>query len=32
MKGKPHITGADIHKGLIELGLKKGSVIFVPLS
>lgn len=29
---KPHITGADIHKSLVELGLKKGSVIFVHSS
>lgn len=29
---KPHIIGANIHKSLVELGLKKGSVIFVHSS
>lgn len=32
MKEKLHITGADIHKGLIELGLKRGSIVFVHSS
>ncbi|MBT9147277.1 MAG: SPBc2 prophage-derived aminoglycoside N(3')-acetyltransferase-like protein YokD [Syntrophomonadaceae bacterium] len=29
---KPHIIGADIHKSLVELGLKKGSIVLVHSS
>ena len=32
MKERLHVTAADIHKGLIELGLKKKSVVFVHSS